>query len=317
MRKYSELNLVNLANNLIGKLGISFHKPRPGHEASSDCNAYLTEVSHGMIKNSRDYYFTMPDDILENLRKQIAKMNLTTLASIIVFAESSPTTGSPFRNTTIRPLLKGSHNISGCIDFIDIPIEIDGLSGLRIMRYLAELVIVGTMYDILMTERVLQVKPEPFGHSEGEPHPYGYEAKQAMIDFVQKHRPNSHCKNVKTDIQDQTLAMYLEQCFGVKAEYPKKVGAAQRLTEQLSPGDTTRFSFQIPDSIQAMDVIISEVRKYLKKTNPRMKPGESGDSEGDFFWIFEDKRPMKGGGTELKSCVRCWINPRRRIFSAD
>ncbi len=309
MRKheYSEQNLVNLANNLIGTTGL---KDQP--------NKLLFKIN-GEIHNPHRWHFELYVGPMKILHRKIAEMNLGNLARIVAFAEDSSISGSPFRNTTIRSFLAGPQNNPRSLNFGAMFLAINGSFGLAIMRYLAELVLVGAMYDILMTELVLGVEPEPFGHSEGEPHPYGFEAKQAMVDFVQKHRLNRgqrKNKETETDIKDQTLAMYLKQRFGIKVEYSPEVSAVQKLKGILDPVNTINFFFKIPSGLLSA-TIIEAVAHYFKMTDPQIKQGEFGNIDNDYdFWIFENKRRKPDGGTELISSYRCSVD-QRRIFSIN
>lgn len=185
VEKHDELWLLNLANNLLGSTGLN-DKP----------NGLLFEAN-GKIRDPMRWHQMLHFCPMGPLRKKIAEMNLSTLASVVVFAESNPTTGSHFRATTIRAFLRGPQDILGSLNFGTIFIAIDGTFGLRIMRYLAELVLVGMMYDILMAEEFRSRGGYFYPSSDcgvcihhPKNWPQTYDPRCAMVNFVEKHRLN-------------------------------------------------------------------------------------------------------------------------------
>ena len=123
---------------------------------------------------------------------------------------------------------------------------------------------------------------------------------------------------MKTDIKDQTLAMYLEQVLGVKVEYPATKNRIHQIAEAITPGSTITFFFQIPAALKR-GAIIRAIQDYFRQTDKSVKLGEYGsdlDYPNDFFWIFEDRHETKDGEYEYGTSIRCQILGGR-IFYVD
>ena len=119
-----------------------------------------------------------------------------------------------------------------------------------------------------------------------------------------------------TDIQDQTLAIYLERTLGVKIINPTKEDPINLISEALMPGSTMAFSFHIPAKM-SNETILKAIENYFEQTDNRVKPGEDGMVDDIFFWIFEDRHPSKHSGFEIGTSIRCTMNPRTGNFNVD
>lgn len=115
---------------------------------------------------------------------------------------------------------------------------------------------------------------------------------------------------MKLDIQDQTLAMYLEETLGVEIEYANGVKPIDLIKETLAPGSTMVFSFKVPNGLNPK-TIIQTVQKYFAKTAETLRLDESGLDEGSSFWIFGNRK------SDESTFVRCWMHHDKGVFSVD
>ena len=158
MRKFTdkdELYLLNLANNMIGKIDISHHIVR-------HCASPLL-------------FFAKNNLVDTTLQSEIAKMTPSTLGRVVALAVGSPSpTVSNYRQISFCDIWGGSMNITR------------GIDGNWILTRCAAVVIAGAMYEILTTERVIRYVQDPARVSVTE-----YIPMVKMLEFVKKPRLGS------------------------------------------------------------------------------------------------------------------------------